>query len=311
MLDEIFGIDENYVRDVNGWLECVHPDSRNEMARYLANDIMREKKYFDKEYKVLRKTDNTEIWVHGLGSLESDSEGNLVKMFGTIQDITEKKNARDIIENSLREKEVLLKEIHHRVKNNFQKIISLISLQEELITDQKVTSIFHDLQTRLRSMSLIHELMYGSGNFAAINFKDYVEHLTRYLFRTYSTSDRIKLNLDLENHNLDLESIIPCGLIINEVLTNSFKYAFPSEMDGNINISFGKVNDEYRLEISDDGVGVENKIDFENVNSLGLRLINLFTKQLKGSMEIIQHRNGLKFVFKFKGGSQIDGSATS
>ena len=300
MLDDLFGIDKNYKHDFEGWLNLIHPEHREEMKLYLTNHILKEKKEFNKEYRVLRKNDNAVLWVHGLGSLEFDKDGNLVKMFGTIQDITDRKTTQSIIENSLKEKEIMLKEIHHRVKNNFQSIISLIALQTEHIQDEEILNLFHDLQNRLRSMSLIHELMYGSKDFVGVNIKDYIERLTGYLIKTYSSLKRIKLNLDLEEHSLDLDSIIPCGLIINEAITNSLKYAFPYEDTGNIYISFKKIKDEFCLTLSDDGVGIKNEIDFENISSLGLRLINLFTRQLRGTLEVVRPEKGLQFIIKFK-----------
>ncbi|MFA6597463.1 MAG: PAS domain S-box protein [Ignavibacteriaceae bacterium] len=303
MLDELFGIDKNYKHNAEGWLNLIHPDHREEMTAYLTHHILQEKKEFNKEYKILRKSDNAVFWVYGLGSLELDKNGNPVKMFGTIQDVTERIEAQNTIKNSLKEKEILLKEIHHRVKNNFQRIISLIALQTHLIDDQQILNIFEDLQNRLRTMSLIHELMYSTGDFAAVDVKNYIERLTHYLLRTYSSSGNVKLNLDLENFNLDLDTIIPCGLITNEIITNSLKYAFPDEAKGSINISFKKINGEFCLTFFDDGIGINNKIDFENITSLGLRLIDLLTKQIRGALEVVQPEKGLQFIIKFKGDS--------
>ena len=303
MLDEIFGIDINYKRDYEGWLNIVTPEQREEMSFYFANNVLKDKNQFNKEYKVLKRNVNSIIWVQGLGNLELDKNGNPSRMFGTIQDITERKKAQNIIEQSLVEKEILLKEIHHRVKNNFQRIISLISLQADLIEDKYVLDIFGELQSRLRSMSLIHELMYGTGNFTAVDIKEYIESLANYLIKTYSSYGRITLNFDLESHNLNLDSIIPCGLIINEIITNSLKYGFPNESEGNIYISFKKNEDEFSLILSDNGIGIKNKIDFEDINSLGLRLVHLLTKQLRGSLEVIQPHRGIQFIIKFDGDS--------
>ncbi len=302
-LDEIFGIDDKYVRNVEGWINLIHPDYRDELAIYLENHIVKSKNEFNKEYKIVKYDDAKTLWVHGLGKLEFDKNGNLLRMFGTIQDITKHKEAQDIIENSLREKDILIKEIHHRVKNNFQQIISLISLQTENITDEQVIGIFSDLQSRLLTMSLIHELMYRSENFVGVDIKDYIERLTSHLLNTSAALDRIKVNLNLESHKLDLDSTIPCGLLINEIITNSIKYAFPNNANGIIDISFKKENDIYSLKISDDGIGIKNDIDFENISSLGLRLINLLTKQLRGTLEVIKPKSGIAYVIKFKGDS--------
>ncbi len=230
-------------------------------------------------------------------------ENKVVGIHGVAHDITERIEAQNTIENSLKEKEILLKEIHHRVKNNFQRIISLIELQTQPIEDQQILEIFEDLQNRLRTMSLIHELMYSTGDYAGVDVKNYIERLTSYLVKTYSSSCNVKLNLDLENHSLDLETIIPCGLITNEIITNSLKYAFPDEAEGSINISFKKINGEFCLTFFDDGIGMKNKVNFENINSLGLRLVNLLTKQLRGTLEVVQPDKGLQFIIKFKGES--------
>lgn len=301
MLDEIFGIDKNYKRDLEGWFNLIQSQHRKEMAEYYSNHVIKEKREFNKEYKIIRHNDGLEFWVHGLGNLEFDNDGNPAKMFGTIQDITESKQIQNIIENSLKEKEILLKEIHHRVKNNFQRIISLIVLQTELIEDEKILSIFDDLKNRLYSMSLIHELMYGTGDFVRVDIKDYIQRLTGFLLRTYSSSNRIKLHMELEEHSLDLDTIIPCGLIINEAITNSLKYAFPDNDEGEIRISFKKINDEFNLSLSDNGIGINNSIDLENLSSLGMRLVNLLTRQIRGTLELNPIDQGFSLTIKFKG----------
>ncbi len=301
MLDEIFGIDNNYKHDIEGWLNLIDQEYSEEMSTYLNQHILEEKKDFDKIYKIRKQNDNSVLWVHGMGSLEFDKDGNVIKMFGTIQDVTERMVTQTLIENSLKEKEVLLKEIHHRVKNNFQQIIALIALQSQFIEDQAILDIFDDLSHRLLAMSLIHELMYGTGNFVAVDIKEYIERLSNYLVQTYSSANKIKLNLDLESHSLSLDTIIPCGLIVNEILTNSIKYAFPNDSTGSVNISFKKQNGEYHLTIFDDGVGLKKDLDIENLQSLGLRLIKLLSMQLRGNVEVIQPEKGLCYKIKFKG----------
>lgn len=231
------------------------------------------------------------------------SSSNIEGVVLVFRDQSKERAAQKAIMESLREKEILLKEIHHRVKNNFQQVIALISLQAGNIEDKNVLELFTDLQNRLRSMSLIHELMYGSENLAGVDIKDYIERLSRFLVQTYFASNRIKLNLDVENISLDIDSILPCGLIINEVITNSLKYAFPDESLGIINISFKKEEDKYCLIYSDNGIGIKDKIDFENIDSLGLRLVYLLTKQLKGKLEVVQSERGLQFIIKFSEGN--------
>jgi PAS domain S-box-containing protein len=299
MLDEIFGIDKNFPHNSSGWAEIMHPDYREQMTDYLVNYVIKLGNEFNKEYKIIRKIDGKEYWVHGLGNLEFDEYGNAVRMFGTIQDITERKEAQNLVMASLKEKEILLKEIHHRVKNNFQMIISLIVLQTQNIKDETILNIFEDLQVRLRSMSLIHELMYRTENFAELDVKNYIENLSQYLMKTYSASNRVELVLELEKHFLDLDTIIPCGLIVNEIMTNSLKYAFSDGTYGQIKIIFKKENDEFYLNISDDGIGINGKLNFDNIESLGLRLVDLLAKQLNGKLEVIQPEKGIQFNIKF------------
>lgn len=242
-----------------------------------------------------------EVPITDSGAPIRNATGDINGVVLVFRDQTKERETQNEIMKSLKEKEILLKEVHHRVKNNFQTIISLIVLQTQITEDNNVLSIFEDLQTRLRSMSLIHELMYGSGNFSAVDIKDYIEKLSQNLVKTYLISERVKLNLDLQNNNLNLDTIIPCGLIVNEIITNSLKYAFPNETTGNIYVTFKKEDNEYCLNISDDGVGIKEKIDFENTNSLGLRLIDLLTQQLGGTLEVIQPEKGLQFLIKFEG----------
>lgn len=272
-------------------IEIIKEGFRNLLSEKIES-LRFEKRFIMKNKKI--------IWVDTNIILSKDPFGKPDHFISHFLEISERKKSQDIIEKSLREKEILLKEIHHRVKNNFQKIISLISLQTELIDDKKTLGVFSDLQNRLLSMSLIHELMYSTGDFENVDVKDYVERLSEHLLRTYSLSSRVKLNLDVDSFNIDMDSIIPCGLIINEIITNSLKYAFPDNTEGKINVSFKKKENEYNLIISDDGIGIMKKIDFENLNSLGLHLVELLTRQLRGSLEVVQPGKGLLFNIKFK-----------
>ena len=251
-------------------------------------------------HTLLISKDGKEIPIADSGAPIKSENGEIQGVVLVFRDQSKERETQNIIEKSLREKEILLKEIHHRVKNNFQKIISLITLQTEMIGDEKILGIFEDLQSRLVSMSLIHELMYGSGDFEGVDVRDYIERLTGFLIQTYSTSNQIKLNMDLDTFHLDLETVIPCGLIINEIISNSLKYAFPYNTAGNIFLSFKKTCEEYNLVVSDDGVGIKEKIDLENHKTLGLRLINLLTRQLKGKLEVDQPERGLRFSIKFR-----------
>ncbi len=219
-----------------------------------------------------------------------------------IKDITERKRFIKQITDSLKEKEVLIKEVHHRVKNNFQVIISLLSLQSELINDPKIFPYFIESKNRIKSMSLIHELLYHQTNFDSIDVKFYVENLVDYLKRSYTeTKDGIHIQTEVDQLNIDIDTIIPCGLVINEIISNCMKHAFPENKKGEIIISFKKYDDTfYCLSVKDNGVGISKEKDFNNQKTLGMMLINTLTKQLGGELRINSSQNGTEFIITFQ-----------
>lgn len=230
--------------------------------------------------------------------------GEIIGVQGLIEDITERKNTEEKIKESLREKELLLKEIHHRVKNNFQIISSLLSLQEVSIKDKVSSDVFKDSQNRIKSMALIHEELYKSVDISKIDFEQYIRNLTNYLYQSYiSSSDNITFEIQTPSIFLDIETAIPLGLIINEMVSNSLKYAFNSSkknIQNKIFISISKdIDDIYQLIVSDNGVGISNKIDFRNTDSLGMQLIISLTEQIDGNIDI-DCENGTKFSITFK-----------
>ncbi|MEW6493814.1 MAG: PAS domain-containing protein [Cyanobacteriota bacterium] len=216
------------------------------------------------------------------------------------RDITERKKANDRIKTSLQEKETLLKEIHHRVKNNLQVISSLLRLQSRQIRDQQVLDLFKDSQNRVQAMALIHELLYQSPNLAQIEFQDYIQTLVGNLCRSYDAQKQgVTVNINVEQVYLNLDTAIPCGLIINELVSNSLKHAFPQHQGGEICISFhASDKGQFILRVSDNGVGMGSDFDFHNTRSLGLQLVFRLTKQLEGSIEL-NHRQKAEFKIVF------------
>ncbi len=215
-------------------------------------------------------------------------------------DITERKIAEAQIQASLREKEVLLQEIHHRVKNNLQVISSLLDLQSQQIEEIGMLEVFRESQNRVKSMALVHEKLYQSKNFARINFAEYTESLVNYLFKAYElTPGNVIFELNIEEVNLNIDTAIPCGLIINELVSNALKYAFPGNRVGQINISLHSDNENhFTLIIQDDGVGIPENLNVNTVKSLGLQLVKVLIKQLKGKIEIDQSQ-GSQFRVSF------------
>ncbi|WP_230742401.1 PAS domain S-box protein [Methanooceanicella nereidis] len=218
--------------------------------------------------------------------------------FAIVRDITERKRAEIQILKSLNEKEVLLKEIHHRVKNNLQIISSLLNLQKEYIKDKEALDIFIESQNRVKTMALIHEKLYQSNDLARIDFNEYLKGLTAYMFRSYGIDKTvIGLDISVKNIFLNIDMAVPCALIINELISNSLKHAFPEDMKGEINIEMS-MNGSMSLVFSDNGIGLPDGFDFRNTTSLGFQLVNVLTEQLNGSIEL-DGRNGTKFTIEF------------
>ncbi|MCJ7600100.1 MAG: PAS domain-containing protein, partial [Desulfobulbaceae bacterium] len=200
-------------------------------------------------------------------------------------EITERKRAEEALLRSLKEKEVLLKEIHHRVKNNMQVIHSLLNLQAKGIADSKIRAMFEESRNRVRSMAMIHEKLYRSMDLAHIDFKKYLESFVQGIADTYKR-DGVVLSVDMESIALDVNVGIPCGLIVNELISNSFKYAFPEGRKGVIRVGLNKNSTgNYVLIVEDNGIGLPADVDIRNTPSLGLQLVNMLTEQLRGTLE--------------------------
>jgi two-component sensor histidine kinase len=205
----------------------------------------------------------------------------------------------DLVKASLAEKETMLREIHHRVKNNLQIISSLLSLQINKITDPRTIEALKDSQTRVLSMALVHEHLYKGDDFSRIDLRDYIHALGTKLFQSYRHStESIKLELDISEIYVDINTAIPLGLIINELITNSLKYAFKERKEGELSITATEDNQFLNIIVADNGAGMPEGITLENKTSLGLRLVSRLTGQLHGTV-LIDSSEGTKFVFTF------------
>lgn len=223
----------------------------------------------------------------------------IVGVYCLIEDVTEKKKIEEKILESLKEKDTLLKEIHHRVKNNLQIVSSLLNLQATNIKDSYALEIFKESQNRIRSMALIHEELYQTEKLSKINLESYITNLSNHLYKSYRDNlTYVTFEIKVENVYLDIENAIPVGLIINEIISNSLKYAFKNNKDNFIweknsnnkeniiSINFSCENKEFKLIIKDNGVGIKNINSVKNSGSLGMQLIDSLTNQLEGSIEI-------------------------
>ena len=230
------------------------------------------------------RADGKSRWVLASGRPINDRSGNIIAAFGVYSDITERKHAEELLKKGLAEKEILLKEIHHRVKNNMQVISSLLSLQVDTLDDPAVRDALRASQNRVKSMALIHEHLYQSKNLSKIDFGEYTVSLVRTIMNMYPAG-RVKTEVNVQNVRLDIDRAIPCGLIINELVTNCVKHAFPGGRGGRIEVLMhGTEEGRYELVVADDGVGGFE--DERSTSSLGMRLIKSLVTQLKGRIWI-------------------------
>ncbi len=239
-----------------------------------------------------------------------DIEGG--RFFAFMRDITERKRMAGQIETSLKEKEVLLREIHHRVKNNMQVIISMLMLQSGHVRADNIDDILKDCQSRIKAMALVHEKLYQTKDLANVNFHEYTKHLTNDIFRSFGGSVcYIELKIDVENIDLDIDTSILCGLIMNELISNALKYAFLPPSTGAADSSNGSrgeititmrrsVDSKSEIEfiIRDNGIGMPEELDFRNTKTLGLPLVNILVKQLEGEVNLNRGK-GTEFQIKF------------
>jgi PAS domain S-box-containing protein len=227
-------------------------------------------------------------------------DGHIMGRVGVARDITDRQHAEERIRASLQEKEVLLKEIHHRVKNNLQIISSLLNLQSKHINDPSALQMFLDSQNRVKSMALIHEILFRSRDITKIDFSEYIRTLSMQVFRSYGAYyKKIKLNVQVKDIMLDVDTAIPCGLIVTELVSNSLKYAFSDGREGVINIElFTNDFESLTLIVQDNGIGLPNYIDLQNVDSLGLKLVGALVNQLAGEVRVDSTR-GTTFMITF------------
>jgi PAS domain S-box-containing protein len=275
----------------------VHP---KDSFKYVISEFeaqVRGEKILAKNIPFLRK-DGTVIYadVNSSKILVEGKECNV----GFFTDVTEQKRMDEELKASLEEKEVLLKEIHHRVKNNMQIISSLLRLQAANIKDEKIQEVFNEVHGRIRSMSLLYEMLYQSKDLARVNFAEYIKRLTSHLISMHKVEIAApSLRLGVSDVHLDIKRAIPCGLIITELVSNSLKHAFPNGRKGEIVVEMHPNKEEkYKLVVSDNGVGFPEGLDFRQTKSLGMRLVVDLVNQLNGTIEL-RREGGTEFRIEF------------
>ena len=238
--------------------------------------------------------------VLGYGTPLLDAQGQPRGSVAVLVDITARKQMEEALQASLHEKEVLLQEIHHRVKNNMQVISSLVSLQADTLDNQALRPLFNDLRDQVRTMALVHEKLYQSASLARIDFAEYTRGLLGYLWRAHGdTAAHVRLTLDVQPVALSVETAVPCGLILNELVTNALKHAFRDRADGGVTVALSVLPDgRVCLRVGDNGPGLPAGLDWRTSSSLGLRLVQMLTEQINGTVEVTTD-GGTEFAITF------------
>lgn len=293
---ELTGITEEQY-GVEGWINFLPGEDRDRTSSDW-NQCVRNGCFWDYEYRVFDR-EGVEHFILSRGSPLTDEVGTVQSFVGIHLDITERHRYQDQLLASLREKEVVIKELHHRVKNNMQVISGFLLLQSNYIDDPATVEKLNECQRRVRTMALVHEKLYQSKSLEFINTEDYIRSLATDLLDSYGMSTTVDLDLDVEQVSVNIDTAIPIGLIINELMTNAIKYAFFGRPSGRISISLHLGTDHwFTLLVQDDGVGLPADFDARSALSLGMQLVNILTRQL-GGKNLVTSDNGTRFEILF------------
>jgi PAS domain S-box-containing protein len=233
-----------------------------------------------------RRKDGTEFTAEASISTVGVNGGSMFTVI--LRDVTQRLLADEKLQQSLREKEALLKEIHHRVKNNLQVVSSLLGLQLRDAPEESTRKMFQESQNRIRSMALLHEILYQSNTYSRVNLADYIRQIASHLFSSYGVGgDRVRLLTNLETISLNVDAAVPCGLIISELVSNSLKYAFPESRRGEVKIDLhARQKGMAQLVVADNGIGLRSDVDWATARSLGWRLVRSLAEQLGAEVEV-------------------------
>lgn len=277
------GYSQAFVIGSNG-LDLIHPDEREDFSRLLANMPITRRAIAT--LQVQHINGHYIPFECRINSLETE-DPNSAKIIMVARDISQRLSIVQELQDSLDEKEVLLKEIHHRVKNNLQIISSMLNIQSHYFGDVQVKEVFRECQNRIKSMALIHETLYMSKNLANIEFSGYIKNLVQRLSLSYrDTAGNITVNISIPEVTLHIDTSIACGLIVTELVTNSFKHGFPDNRSGQIWVSLVEDEDRYALTVRDNGVGFPKGTDLSKSNSMGLQLVTTLSHQLDADLDL-------------------------
>jgi PAS domain S-box-containing protein len=276
-----------------GWLDVLHPEDREgSLVRFLqaleAGEPLRHEQRF-------RGADGHYRWFLIQARPVRDEAGCTLQWFGAATDIQDLRIAMETTRASLAEKEALLKEVHHRVKNNLQVITSLLNLQSQQVKDERMLEQFEETRSRVQSIATIHESLYRSGSLAAIDLAAYAQRLAEDLVRFYGSGDRVRVETSGSGKvMLPIERAVPCGLLLNELLSNALKHAFPARRSGAIYVDVSEEDGRYAVEVADTGVGLPADLDTRSGRSLGLQLVYVLARQIGGTVVMTSDGQGTR-----------------
>lgn len=296
-----YEIDEFTDGGISKVLSLTHPEDFGRMEHEVIDyerDNAEEKLKKDSEFRIKHKNGHY-IWINNKRSLLRDEHGNAESIIGNVRDISDRKKVLEALDTSLKEKEMLLAEIHHRVKNNLSIVSSLVELQKNKSITSNDGDGLDEIQSRIKSIALVHEKLYQNETFAQVDIADYIEDLVDMIYKTFDSNlKKITLRKNLDSITLNIKKAVPLGLICNEMINNCYKYAFEGRKKGEIHVNLQVNEDKVHFSIADDGVGLPDNFEELKRKSLGMTLIQVLTKQLNGRLEYSSD-NGACFAIYF------------
>ncbi len=279
------------------WVSLLHPDDVERCLRYRANFLEHPTSLYESEHR-LRQKDGTYRWVASRAKAQVDANGKVYRLTGSNTDIQARKEAEVSIQEALREKTILLQEIHHRVKNNLQIVSSLLLLQAAHTKNLDTVAALETIRLRIHSMALLHETLYLNENLTSISFADYMDRLIQHLMNSIGpAASRVTVDLNIAPIDFDMDMTVTLGLMVNEIITNAVKHAFPGERRGRIGITLTLENNHCLLVVEDDGIGLPDSLDPDTLPSLGLKLIQMMSAKLQA--EVTSGGPGTRYTFRF------------
>jgi PAS domain S-box-containing protein len=279
------------------WVDLLHPDDKKRSVAYLAEFLEHPDGQYISEHR-LKQKDGSYRWVLSMAKAQRDADGKPIRVTGSNTDIQARKEAEVSIQEALREKTILLQEIHHRVKNNLQIVSSLLLLQAAHSKNQDTVAALETMRLRIHSMALLHETLYLNENLTSISFADYMERLVQHLMNSIGpVASRVTVNLDIAPVEFDMDATVTLGLMVNEIMTNAVKHAFPDERRGRIDITLALDGAHCVLVVEDDGIGLPDNLDPDSLPSLGLKLIQMMSAKLQA--EVARTGPGTRYRFEF------------